>query len=333
MSTPVLKSIDIPLSMAYEIRQYLINNNLLPSIIVNNKEAYLILNVYESDQYLVSDIFGYVFINFEKDINKDYICNKSRICIPFNTPIKVGKVKDLVDLSVENNHSYIANGIVVHNSMQIEVLHRMGIVDKTTRLDKRVVGINFSSNIEIWDPITQEMKPKYAKGFMVDNITRLSEQHSLYLPFDESNSGSENKKNTLETAMTNFRQERISASGKPVFICEGGNDHKLDALMLACLAYTQHYKKINDKMFGYTLPKTNILKLRNDPSIIDRQIGNIKQQSNVKEFPLPIGNTISKSSQYSKYYEKAKGILTRSRTNRNFHNRRLDNRLIKRNIL
>lgn len=100
-----------------------------------------------------------------------------------------------------------------------------------------VVGINFSSNIEIRDVETSQLIKKDMKSYIVENAIRYLERKAYM--FDNKHDAS------LMEQMGNYVILRTAPSGKKVYgaSIEKIGDHDLDAFMLAMLGFTLEYQE------------------------------------------------------------------------------------------
>lgn len=137
-----------------------------------------------------------------------------------------------------------------YGAMQIEIMHKMGYVDPSTGLDKRLQSIDFGGSTEIFDPITGTMVKKRNKVLMVDNLARIMERQMIRLPQEEKGDGN------LEYALINYSIIRVSPNGAPVYECINCPDHFLMAFMLAVNAFYLHQGAFNDpsKIFKGSTP-------------------------------------------------------------------------------
>lgn len=95
-----------------------------------------------------------------------------------------------------------------------------------------VVGINFSSKIEVRDLITSEISKKDMKVYMVENCVRMLEKGAIIFDTEQDRE--------LRKQMNNYIILRRSPTGKPVYGTEEDSvgDHDLDAFMLAMLSFS-----------------------------------------------------------------------------------------------
>lgn len=124
-------------------------------------------------------------------------------------------------------------------STAIEVLKKYGCEqvgrsEVDARLKDIVDGINFSSKIEVPDPITREKIKKPMKPFLVENAVRLFEQGMVEISKYDA---------VLIDQLENYIIKRRTESGMPVYCPRQPRigDHKLDGLMLALLGFTEKF--------------------------------------------------------------------------------------------
>ena len=98
------------------------------------------------------------------------------------------------------------------------------------KLAKRLKAINFSSKIEVPDPLTKQMIKKEMKPYMVENAVRMFERGLFNFPRSDE---------TLKDQLGGYIILRRTQLGKPVFGAreERIGDHRLDAMMLAFLGF------------------------------------------------------------------------------------------------
>lgn len=100
-----------------------------------------------------------------------------------------------------------------------------------------IVGIDFSSKIEVKDPYTGADVKKDVKPFMVSVLNRVIEK--VAIKFDE------NSDKAIMDQLKGY-QEKRSISGRPTYSASSPTvgDHDLDALMLAMFAFNVEYDDI-----------------------------------------------------------------------------------------
>lgn len=131
-------------------------------------------------------------------------------------------------------HIYVDRG---NGEVQVELLHKYGIEHPETRLKKRVKGIAFGGTIEVRNPATRKIDKKEMKPFMVDNLVGLLEKEQIVFP--QCDYGG---RNDLYHQLISYVVASTSATGRPTFAMAGDvEDHIHDALLVACLAYTENF--------------------------------------------------------------------------------------------
>lgn len=119
---------------------------------------------------------------------------------------------------------------------QIERLQIIGEQRPSTGLKNKVKGWQFKNVLEIMNPITKEIDRKPMKPFMVNQLQIAFERERMILsPFDE----------TLHKQLVDYEVVREGANG-PVFTSE--NDHFVDALGLAYLAFVLEFPDLTDSI-------------------------------------------------------------------------------------
>jgi len=102
--------------------------------------------------------------------------------------------------------------------------------DPVSMLYDNFVSYDFGSKIEVRDPVDGNLIKKPAKDWLVQNCVRRFEEGRIHIPIQEE---------LLKKQLHNYVIDRTSLAGVPVY---GQNnvrigDHRLDAFMLAVLAY------------------------------------------------------------------------------------------------
>ena len=154
---------------------------------------------------------------------------------------KIIELNRLYDL----DHIYVDEGFGQSNVQQLK-LHAINNYGKLPenhpdlKLDQ-VVAVNFASTLELRDVVTNEIRKKYYKNFMVETVTRALENRVLNL--------SGKKSLPIIEQMKNYVVKSTTTSGRKIYeakISEIG-DHDLDAYMLAVLSIHMEHDSILDK--------------------------------------------------------------------------------------
>ena len=120
-----------------------------------------------------------------------------------------------------------------YGDYQIERLHIYGDQHPSTGLKEKVVGYQFKQTLDIRDPTTGIATKEPMKPFMVNQLVIAFDRGRISLsPFDE----------VLHKQIIDYTVERISQSGQPVYTSV--NEHFVDALGLAYLAFVLNFSKI-----------------------------------------------------------------------------------------
>lgn len=120
---------------------------------------------------------------------------------------------------------------------QIERLHLLGEERPETGLKNKVKRINFSSKLDVLDPITKEMDKKPLKPFMVNQLQITIERDNLILsPYDE----------VLLSQLMKYEVVGKSNTGVPKYT--DVDEHFVDALGLAHLAMVLEFKELTGIM-------------------------------------------------------------------------------------
>lgn len=157
-----------------------------------------------------------------------------------------------VETIKEMFHNFQADYVYVdqgHGSMQNEVLSEYFF-----KIGKAYVfkGIDFASTYEYEDIYTGEVKHKRKKVMMVYFLQKRFELGEITISESE-----EKEKGAMLTQLNEYRVDRYDAKDQPIF---AGQDHILDALMLANFAIIENYSSLFDRKTGLyvgTIEKTN----------------------------------------------------------------------------
>lgn len=159
-----------------------------------------------------------------------------RIEVPKSEYSYDAAVQMIVDLNDQYNPSWIycdrGSG-----EYQIERLHIIGDENPSTGLKNKVKGWQFKNTLEIMDPITKEIVREPMKPFMVSQLQILFEREKIMLsPFDD----------LLHKQLIDYEVIKQTVSGQPVFTSE--NEHFIDALGLAYLAFVLEFTELTDSI-------------------------------------------------------------------------------------
>lgn len=148
--------------------------------------------------------------------------------------------------SFKADYVYVDQG---HGSMQNEILseyfYNRGVLDKFK-------GVDFASNYDIEDLYTNEIKHKRMKVMMVYFLQKRFELEEIIISETE-----EVGKGSLIDQLMMYNIIRYDSKGQPIF---DGEDHIIDALMLATFAFIENYETIFDRRtgsFAYSVSNNN----------------------------------------------------------------------------
>lgn len=184
---------------------------------------------------------------------------------------------------IELNDEYKFDWIAIdrgYGEVQLEMLHKYGLEHEETGLADKVIGYQFSQKIEVTDPYTRKKDSKDLKPFMVNNSVNLFEKGKIVL---------DPKDKTMIQQLEEYRVKSISASGKPIYIDE--NEHAIDSMNLALLAFEQHHGELLKKVFSI---KTIFI------GTLDNRDVDVKSRTLIgdEEVEVPIGRIEAPSSTY-----------------------------------
>lgn len=228
--------------------------------------AFNIKNNWEYKDYATNDSDYFIGVDWDKygagtnicvleKYPKNYIdsdlANKFRIAYREETPREEFTYLKAVERIIELNRNFNPKYIYVDRGageVQVEMLHDAGKKDPFSGLGKKVKGISFKEIIELRNPFTNLSERKETKPFMVDNLYRFFENEMLMIPHED---------NELYHQLLSYILVRTSQNGNPVFdTINDTPDHAHDALLLACLAFTENYGEFFNVNFN---PQARVL--------------------------------------------------------------------------
>lgn len=170
---------------------------------------------------------------------------------------------------VNPNYIYVDRG---YGENQIETLKLYGTKYPETGLKTKVVGIMFGQNVPVYDPVTGLPVNKQFKAVMINNMTRMFEDH--HLEFSD-------KDKILEKQLRGYKilglsSDRIQTTRK--------NEHIIDALGLALYGLFVHYQ--NDLRFK---PAKQVV-VKQAPVPIKSRLGKIRDARACYNLGAPITN-------------------------------------------
>jgi len=136
-----------------------------------------------------------------------------------------------------------------YGAMQIEVIKQFGIdamyqKHQHAKVDenlKNVVGINSSSKIETYDPVTGQPIKKMMKPYMIENAVRRFEQSQIkFSIYDE----------ILYRQLIGYQIIKVNVSGVPVYEAGPDGDHDLDSLVLSLLGFQMELSEFMNQSYS-----------------------------------------------------------------------------------
>lgn len=173
-----------------------------------------------------------IVLDYIPDLDKFKVIK--RIEVPRGEYSYDNAVKKVIEVNEIYNPSWIYCDSGA-GEYQIERLHIYGDEHPSSGLKHKVKRIQFSQKLDIIDPITKIMDKKEAKEFMINQLQISFERDRLLLSqFDE----------TLHKQLIDYVVVKKTLSGKHIFTSE--NEHFIDALALAHLAFVLEFKELTN---------------------------------------------------------------------------------------
>jgi hypothetical protein len=147
----------------------------------------------------------------------------------------------------EGYGSFLIESLHYQASLLQQKSKRTDMEDSIVKLLTRLKAFNFSRNIEMREPVTHKIILKPGKGLLVENTVYIMERAKLMYPESDER---------LRKQFLNYVVDHIQAiSGTPVYGMSNPDigDHRLDALMLALVAFKLEYSE-----FGYPMSASEI---------------------------------------------------------------------------
>ena len=171
-----------------------------------------------------------VILDYDTDFEKFRVIKRVEV------PKTEYSYDNAVNLIVELNDIYNPSWIYADRGSgeyQIERLHIIGDENKSSGLNNKVKGFQFSNKIQVPDPAQKTFTEEPMKPFMVNQLTMAFERGRIILsPFDD----------VLYKQLIDYEVERITQRGDPVYSSK--NEHFIDALGLAYLAFVLEFPKL-----------------------------------------------------------------------------------------
>lgn len=166
-----------------------------------------------------------------------------------------------------------------HGEYQIEALKKYGKANPKTRMHKKIVKVNLSEKIVIYDPVTRAEEKKHIKPFMVNNAVLMFERGLVALnPRD---------KDTIQQFEA-YEVKSWSQDGRPTYTDE--NEHILDCIVFCLFGFVKYF----DDVMKAT-KATVILRTKNK---LDRMPGDVPSRdlSSKPEFEVQYANSKARTA-------------------------------------
>lgn len=300
--------------LIYQLRQYFIDRDILPSLYFvkkqteNRKDQYRIdIGGDQETVNKLTEITGFAFSNKNRVNRRKYIVTPHYILVGIDKIEQIEDQSDLIDIQVENDNSFTGNGVLLHNT-QVELLHGVGVQairnqsskGPDARLATIVKAYNFGGTIEIPDLFTKQPIKKPAKPFLVENAVRFFEDGRIKYPAADE---------WLIRALEGYYIQRLTDSGVPKYssLDPAIGDHFVDALNLSLLPFTLEMGEFGKPTFVANIAFTGYFgETKEEKGERERQISDISGQGEEQErsrrtqylagpslfrFGLPLANT------------------------------------------
>jgi len=153
-----------------------------------------------------------------------------------------------IDALIDLNRIWKPDFIYVdegYGATQIEIIKQFGLeakfrTDDNAKIDQelqKIIGVNSSAKIEVYDPITKEPIKKSTKPFMVENAVRRFERQQVeFSEYDED----------LYRQLIGFQIIKVNTAGTPIYEAGPDGDHDLDAFILSLLAFQMELSELTN---------------------------------------------------------------------------------------
>lgn len=170
--------------------------------------------------------------------------------------------------------------------------NKTSIDEQTVLIPDRLTSFNFSSMIELKDPVSDDIIKKHGKNFLVENTQRIFQEGLFLFPFEDDK---------LTQQLGNYIiLKRNAQTNKPVYgmLNDKIGDHRLDALMLALGALVLEESVYSGKQLTPSTPSFIKRTSNNDEVDVDKQIENFQNKKVPGMFDvLKIMRTSNKESE------------------------------------
>ncbi|MDY0198781.1 MAG: LAGLIDADG family homing endonuclease, partial [Tenuifilaceae bacterium] len=249
-------------NIAYQSREILLANKILSSV-----------KSYKKGQYKKQFRVNYVK-KYNKNSLRNYLESKDYFYVPIRNIEFKEYTDNLLDITVEVNNSFVANGVICHNSTYEELKlysvrveqDRACVPSHPDAMIKHILEpVNFGGWTEIEDPFTKEIVKKTTKSFIVSQISRLFEPNDGKVPVSISASDHE-----LIKCLENYKLINITSKGVEQYGFDKKGDiedHPIDSWGLAIYGIVKYYNDLFKRIVAMSVsidaksilaPKTDI---------------------------------------------------------------------------
>ena len=177
-------------------------------------------------------------------------------CVDHATIQKAGWTQTLaIEKIVEINRKWRVDYVYVdagYGAMQIEQLRKFGLEaqfrrDQWAHVDMVLAetkGINFSSKVDIFDPVSGLPQKQPMKPYMVEACVRKFETKVMEISSEDE---------ILIKQLNGYHIPKVNASGLPVYEAGPAGDHDLDAFMLAVLAFEIELSQFTNRRYNSSI--------------------------------------------------------------------------------
>jgi hypothetical protein len=177
-------------------------------------------------------------------------------CVGVSSIQKAGWVQTTaVNEAIKMNRVWNCSYVYVdcgYGATQIELLRKVGQdaqfrKDKWAHLDMNFIhtkGINFSSTIDVFDPISGLPQKMRMKPYIIESCVRFFEREMIKFSSEDE---------ILLKQLHGYSVSKVSAAGVPVFESGPSGDHDLDAFVLALVAFEIEMGEYTKQHFTSTI--------------------------------------------------------------------------------
>jgi hypothetical protein len=217
-------------------------------------------------------------IGMEWDSQKELFIPFFRKTIPRGDFTYINAVEAIKKAQYEFDFDYMMID-AGHGEFQIETLHVWA--EKYQKgLAKRIIRVNLSEKVSVWDPVTKKVEKKHIKPFMVNNAVLMFEREKVVLnPKDRE---------TI-SQFESYEVKSWGVDGRPTYTDE--NEHILDCIVFCLYGFTKYYDDILKVTKSAAVRAIHQPLDRSDDDITDRSIpsGVNEEQKQINRVAAALG--------------------------------------------